>query len=394
MGSPFPNSPFLSPKSTMSTTFDLEAVSIECLPSQAVRKRTVSENLDHKHARDQGQMGRKTQSVAQNMVGMPRPVLTNQTFLEDENVEIVKQTPRWRSIPCKGIVFIFLAVILYQGGSVIAKKLNINPILMILFRDLMTASFNLPFVIKANKTSFPKGKRTLVVIRGMSVGLLLMAHFYAVRYLPMADVMMISSIKPIFITLLSCIFLKEDCGVLEIMNLLLVMSGIFLVVQPAMVFGSTAQEYNSHMQYTAIGLVVANAQGGVISVIIRYLKDMHWAPLAISTRIFGIVEMFGVCLIMGVFCIPECGFERVSILVLAAIGLVVQLLCILALKFEEAHVIGLVDSVFSIVVAVLFQITFFAEYPNALKTVGACLVLSSVFLIGGKKIMRKRRQQK
>ena len=222
----------------------------------------------------------------------------------------------------------------------------------------------------------------------MSVGILLMAHFYAVRYLPLADVMMISSIKPVFITLLSCIFLKEACGLLEILNLILVISGIFLVVQPSIVFGSTDQEYSSHMMYTAIGLMVANAIGGVISVIIRYLKDMHWAALAISTRIFGVMEMFAVCAVMGLFCIPECGFERWSILVLAVIGCVVQMCFIIALKREEAHVIGLVDNATSIVMSVIFQILFFADYPNTLKIIGACLVISSMLIVGGKKFWK------
>ena len=93
---------------------------------------------------------------------------------------------------------------------------------------------------------------------------------------------------------------------MEILSLLLVISGIFLVVQPSMVFGSSDQEYSTHMLYTALGLMLANAIGGIISVIIRYLKDMHWAALAISTRIFGVIEMFAVCAALRLFCIPEC----------------------------------------------------------------------------------------
>ena len=53
--------------------------------------------------------------------------------------------------------------------------------------------------------------------------------------------------------------------------------------------------------FTAMGLLLANAQSGVITVIIRFLKDLHWAPLAISARIFAIVEIFIVCLVLGVF---------------------------------------------------------------------------------------------
>ena len=76
-------------------------------------------------------------------------------------------------------------------------------------------------------------------MRNTRAGLQLMGHFYAIKYLPISDITMISSIKPVFSTLLACIFLKESCGVLEILNLVLVVSGICLVVQPDFIFGQT-----------------------------------------------------------------------------------------------------------------------------------------------------------
>ena len=41
-----------------------------------------------------------------------------------------------------------------------------------------------------------------------------------------------------FVTLLSCLFLKEACGLFEIFNLALVIGGIVLVVQPPFIFGT------------------------------------------------------------------------------------------------------------------------------------------------------------
>ena len=42
----------------------------------------------------------------------------------------------------------------------------------------------------------------------------------------------------VFVTLLSCLFLKEACGLFEIFNLALVIGGITLVVQPPFMFGT------------------------------------------------------------------------------------------------------------------------------------------------------------
>ena len=132
----------------------------------------------------------------------------------------------------------------------------------------------------------------------------------ALRYLPIGDVMMISAIKPAIVTLLSCVFLKESCGAVEVLNLLLTLTGIFLVVQPSVVFGEASPGYTTHMTYTAIGLLVANIVGSCINVIIRYMRHVHWTSLALSARLVTSAEMFLVCAISGFLCLPSCGYDR------------------------------------------------------------------------------------
>merc|ERR1712025_1514024 len=56
---------------------------------------------------------------------------------------------------------------------------------------------------------FPKGRKLLILIRGLAGGVQMMGHFYAVHYLQMANVLMISSIKSVFATLMSWIFLAS-----------------------------------------------------------------------------------------------------------------------------------------------------------------------------------------
>ena len=122
--------------------------------------------------------------------------------------------------------------------------------------------------------------------------------------------MMISSIKPAIITLLSCVFLKEACGAMEVLNLLVTLTGIFLVVQPSVVFGETQPGYTNHMTYAALGLLLANIVGSCINVIIRYMRHIHWTTLALSSRIVTSTEMFLVCAFSGFLCVPQCGYDR------------------------------------------------------------------------------------
>ena len=135
---------------------------------------------------------------------------------------------------------------------------------------------------------------------------------------------------------------------------------------------------------------MANTLGGMISVIIRYLRSMHWAALAVTTRLFTLMELSVVVSILGLFCLPECGMDMWGTIALAVIGSLVQAFFIFALKCEEAHVVGLTDNASSIIVAFLFQIIFFQDYPT-LKIIGTCIVMLSILLLGGHKIWKHQK---
>jgi len=223
------------------------------------------------------------------------------------------------------------------------------------------------------------------------MGILLSGYFYAIRYLPIGDVMMISSIKPAIVTLLSCIFLKEACGVTEILNLLLTLTGIFLVVQPSMVFGDTTTSYTNHMTYAALGLLVANIVGSCVNVIVRYMRHVHWTALALSSRIVVSTEMLVVCSVCGFLCVPDCGYDRAGVVVLVIVAIICQFLSIRALQLEQANVVSLVENSGSIVVSLLLQIIIFQDIPNLIKILGALLTLLSILVIGVQRILKERR---
>ena len=361
--------------------------------SESRRRRTVSTSFEQSGAINKRLLGvgggeRRTVSVAANLTSIP--ALSEDNDLE-EKVNTIEKLGLAQRIPCLGILLVISATLLFQGGFVIAKKMTLHPMMMLFYRDIFQLSWTTPAVIAGGDNPFPRGKVILVMARGLAAGCLLTSSFYGVRYLPLSDVTMIAAIKPASTAVLSWIFLKEACGVFEILNLILVTGGIFLVVQPSFVFGDMGTEYTSHMMYTALGVFVANTMGGMISVIIRYLRSMHWAALAVTTRLFTLVELTVVVSILGLFCLPECGMDRWGTIALAVIGSLVQAFFIFALKCEEAHVVGLTDNASSIIVAFLFQIIFFQDYPNTLKIIGTCIVMLSIILLGGHKIWKHQK---
>ena len=145
--------------------------------------------------------------------------------------------------------------------------------------------------------------------------------------------------------------------------------------------------------YTALALVAVTALGSIIPIILRHLNHMHWAALATSSRMITVAVYIPLLLAMGDACLPSCGLERYQILLLMVTAFLQQTLVICSYKFEEAHTINLVDSASNIVSAFVFQALFFPDAPGLLKIVGAGVVLASVFIIGGSKL-RKHRKEK
>ena len=169
------------------------------------------------------------------------------------------------------------------------------------------------------------------------------------------------------------------------------MSGIFLVVQPSAVFNTEdGQQYSQHMIYCALALLVANIIGSSILVIIRYMKDVHWATQAITVRFIITFILMIVCGVSGNLCVPECGYERLGAMILTGVAVVCQYASIKSLQLEEAHTISLLENAFSIVVSLLFQIIIFNDIPNTIKIIGALLTLTSIIIIGVQRILKAR----
>ena len=69
----------------------------------------------------------------------------------EEDLSLLERTPGM------GILLTILAICIYQGGNVVAKKMTVNPFMMIFLRDFLTLFYTLPFTVQARTTPFPRG---------------------------------------------------------------------------------------------------------------------------------------------------------------------------------------------------------------------------------------------
>ena len=103
------------------------------------------------------------------------------------------------------------------------------------------------------------------------------------------------------------------------------------------------------MTYAALGLMAANVVGSGSTIIIRHMRDVHWATQvthvshvsesvtchvsqALGSRLLIVVVMFVITAAMGDLCLPECGWERGGTVLLGLVATICQATMIKAIQ--------------------------------------------------------------
>jgi len=189
----------------------------------------------------------RSKSYGQDVAKLPEKLVKRQETFTSIPEGAVENEERkvwsWKRIeafPGLGIALSLVTVLIYQCGNVVAKKMTANTFVMVFWREVCLVPQYVPPIIHNGQNPFPRNKLPLLAIRAIGDALNMMCHFYALNVLPLGDVMMIAAVRVIIVNLFSCIFLKEPCGIFEILNIFIVLGGILLVIQPPVIFGSAS----------------------------------------------------------------------------------------------------------------------------------------------------------
>lgn len=218
-----------------------------------------------------------------------------------------------------------------------------------------------------------------------------MLSFYAFRHMPLADASVIIFSTPVFVAIFARLFLREACGMFNVITILLTLVGVVLITRPPFFFddGSTSlvDEQVIDTNYDVWGPVAALSStlfGANAYVLLRALKGLHFSVIMTNFGAFALVYTLIVCYYLGALCWPLCGSDRLLVIALALFSFGGQILLTLALQYEQAGPVAIARSA-DIVFAFIWQIMFFKETPNVYSVLGALLVVSSVMLSGLRK---------
>lgn len=309
--------------------------------------------------------------------------------------------PRRRSIlsrmrlefqcPYLGLVLATISSLFFSLCSVIVKwMVEIDPMELAACRFVGVLLPAIPIVIYRKEKPFPKGKRFMLLLRSFVGTTGLMLSFYAFRHMPLADASVVVFSVPVFVAIFARLFLREPCGLFNVVTVILTLIGVVLITRPPILFNEMVPALASPNEnlktdlWGAVAAFSATLFGANAYVLLRALKGLHFSVIMTNFGSFALVQTLLVTYLLGTLCLPRCGMDRFLIVALALFSFGGQILLTLALQLEQAGPVAIARSA-DIVFAFIWQILFFEEVPNVYSIAGAFLVTSSVILTGLRK---------
>jgi len=260
------------------------------------------------------------------------------------------------------------------------------------------------------------GTRWRIAAQGVLGGFLLLAIFEAVGRMPLGDCTAIFFSSPAFTMILSCIILKDHCGVWRCLVAITLLTGVMILSRPPALFPALPQsspanhsahhhnhseEHDDHDHgeageggYELIGILSALAVPTLsawIVIITRQAKHVHYSVLVFWFGVGGLVVS-----LIGIFAIDtEPMFENwdmrewILSFMVALVGILGSILMTKAVCWVTPSKVMVVRS-FEVVAAYILQVTVFDVPTHWTDLAGTMCVISAVIGMGVEDCLMER----
>ncbi|XP_004450088.1 solute carrier family 35 member G1 [Dasypus novemcinctus] len=285
--------------------------------------------------------------------------------------------------PGLGLFYTLLSAFLFSVGAIFVKKLqDVHAVEISAFRCLFQMLFVLPWLIY-RKTGFigPKSQRIFLILRGVFGSTAMILLYYAFQETSLADATVITFSSPVFTSIFAWIFLKEKYSLWDALFTIFTITGVILIVRPPFLFGSKSVKMSESYPHRLKGTFAAIGHAICASLTLVVLRKMGKSVDYFLTIwyyvIVGLIESVIVLTALGGWSLPNCGLDRLFLILIGLFGLGGQVFLTKALRIEKAGPVAIMKTV-DVVFAFIFQILFFDDIPTWWTVGGAlCVVASS-----------------
>jgi len=284
-------------------------------------------------------------------------------FLFNEDIKLLTQNQI-------GVLYMVASVICFSIMDICIKWLNYYPIGEVFFARFFIGLFPIFFIIPKEKIfTFYKTKRPgLHAFRAITGSLAIIALFFGLRELPLADVISLTFGGPIFVTIGSILFLSEKVGIKRWAAVILGFAGMLLIVQPAFI----------ELNYYYFSPIIFCIFFACVAISVRSLSKTE--PIYRIAIYFTILNcLLGLATLPYGWVMPSNG-DIIIFIIMGVCGSVGNLLLTQSYRISEASLVTPIKYL-SLVFAIVFGFLIWNEIPKLLTILGSGLVIISSFII-------------
>ncbi|WP_144701778.1 DMT family transporter [Fictibacillus phosphorivorans] len=264
-----------------------------------------------------------------------------------------------------------------MNALVKAVSLNIPYSESVFFRSLI-GTIIIFIIMKKKKVAFSKTGVPMLMVRGVFGALYLLAYFYTIAKIPLADASILAHLSPIFAVVLAGLFLKEKLTKTLLYILPVVLAGAFLLIKP--------QEFSSYSMYALIGVGSAFF-AACAATSIRYLSSRHHA-YEIVFYFLATATIVSIPLMWNQFVIPS-PLELFYLICIGVVSLVGQLFLTSAFTHENVIVVE-VTRYIGIVFNAFWGFLFWSEIPDGQTILGGMLIIASCIFLSRRRALEAK----
>ena len=266
----------------------------------------------------------------------------------------------------RGSLTIFVAAALFALMAALLKlageTIHVTQILLI--RQIVMTAIVAPAIFRHFPGCLRTARLDLQIIRVFGALVAMLAGFYAVIHMPLADAMAIGFAKAFFVTIFAIFFLSEVVGVRRWAAVAIGFVGVLLMIRPG----------TENFDPVSLLALLGAAGAGFVMVIIRILgrTDAPITTLSYQAILVGIAMIIPA----WIFWKAPNQTEWFLLIGIGVISYFAQMLNIYAYKWGEASYLAPLDYT-RLLYATLFGFLIFGTFPDAFTWVGALVIIGA-----------------
>ncbi|MDG1709408.1 MAG: DMT family transporter [Emcibacteraceae bacterium] len=265
-----------------------------------------------------------------------------------------------------------------MGGLIRHLSLmDFHPFMTAFARTLFAIFFLLPTFYNVGLPGLKKDRFPLHLFRGIASGIAVIASFYAVTVIPLANAVSYSFAAPVIATVLAVIFLKERIRIPRIMAIIFGFIGMLILLRPGTV----------PLSMGVIAAVISSIAVAFAIICIRSLSQTDKANVvAIYSLIITLPISFAFALTVWTWPTTEQWPYMILVGMSAALA---QFSISKAFSNSETTAIMPIDFT-RLLFSALIGYFFFAETPDIYTFIGASVILASAVYAAHREMLRKK----